>query len=314
MKNLNMKKDFFFLYRISNYTGNKKKDYRELRQIIYKKFEIKENLKEVLKMDENNNSKSNNYKLYIAVGIAIIILVVGFYLYYFYPQLIPGMASRALNGNVSILAIGLDDMESVTKGEINADTLVLFKLDTDGKQLELVNLVTDKREFNPEMGEEDIKAFLDEISKIASTDIGYYITVSYQGFVDLVDNLGGIDIALEEGLKIPDLNLDLKPGVNTLVGQESLNYSRWYDYTKDENDRVQRQQQILNGIIEKTYKGANLLDLPQIFKTTVDTYKSVKTNVDYTLIADIVEYLRKNEDLEVNYSVISQNENTSNSE
>ncbi len=309
-----MKKDFFFLYRISNYTGNKKKDYRELRQIIYKKFEIKENLKEVLKMDENNNSKSNNYKLYIAVGIAIIILVVGFYLYYFYPQLIPGMASRALNGNVSILAIGLDDMESVTKGEINADTLVLFKLDTDGKQLELVNLVTDKREFNPEMGEEDIKAFLDEISKIASTDIGYYITVSYQGFVDLVDNLGGIDIALEEGLKIPDLNLDLKPGVNTLVGQESLNYSRWYDYTKDENDRVQRQQQILNGIIEKTYKGANLLDLPQIFKTTVDTYKSVKTNVDYTLIADIVEYLRKNEDLEVNYSVISQNENTSNSE
>lgn len=265
-------------------------------------------------MEENNNSKSSNYKIYIAIGIAIIILVIGFYLYYFYPQLIPGMASTDLKGDLNFLAIGLDDLESVEKGEINVDALVLFKLKTDSKQLEVVNIVTDKRRFDPEMSEEDIKAYLDEISKAASTDISYYITISYQGFIDLVDNLGGIDITLKDKLKVPDLNLDLRAGVNTLIGQEVLNYSRWYDYTKDEKERIQRQQQVLNAIIEKAYKGANLLDLPQLFKTTIDTYKTVKTNIDYTLISDIVEFLRKNNNLEVSYSIISPDENPSNTD
>ncbi|HLV08703.1 MAG TPA: LCP family protein [Halanaerobiales bacterium] len=252
---------------------------------------------------KNNSSKKGNYKLYIAIGIALIILAIGFYLYYCYPELIPGMASTELKEDVSLLVIGLDDEESVEKGETNIDALVLFELKPEENQLKIINVISDKRSFDSEVDEEEIGSLIADIGEISSTEIKKHLTISYQGFVDLIDNLGGIDITLEEELRIPDLELELEEGANVLTGYEALNYCRWYDYTKNERDRIERQQQVLEAIIQKVYSSANLLDIPQLFETTVDTYKTVNTNIDYSLVADIISYFNDNEDLEYNYSI-----------
>ncbi|MDI3548436.1 MAG: polyisoprenyl-teichoic acid--peptidoglycan teichoic acid transferase [Halanaerobiales bacterium] len=362
--------------------------------------------------DQNkNNNRKNFSKMWVAIIIAIIFLLIGFYLYYFYPKLIPGMASineniieenerpgeiageetkevvkeetktlpnlikedansteevikeeteriteilkkdtkredttssdksvkeedkalisgikegitnlaqtikegvsnivnPDLKEDVNILIIGLDDLESVTRGEIAADALVLAKLHPEDKKLDLINIITKDKVLNLDMNnkEEELIDLLDKMGKITSTEIDYYFTISYQGFTNLVDNLDGIEIALKEDLKVPGLNLDLKAGRNTLSGAEALSYSRWLDYTKDERDRIRRQQQIISAMIKKAFFDKSIFDLPQLFKTTVDTFKMVNTNIEYNMITKIIAFFNNATELEINYNIIS---------
>ncbi|MTI60317.1 MAG: hypothetical protein FH762_10180 [Firmicutes bacterium] len=253
-----------------------------------------------------NSSRRNNYKIYIAVFIALILLAVGFYLYYFYPQLIPGMASTNLQDNVNVLIMGFDDAASSSEsdGEINVDTMVLVKLDTVENNLSVVNIISDDKSVSEDIKEEELSNIMAEAGALTDTDIDYYFTVSYNGFKNLVDNLEGITIELDEDLKIPDLALDLHEGNNNLSGEETLNYVRWYDYRTEETTRVKRQQQVINAIIDKAFQEKGLVDIPELFNTTVDTFKAVNTNIEYTLITELVQYLMKNKDeLTIDYTV-----------
>lgn len=256
---------------------------------------------------ENRNKKENNYKIIIAIIIALLLLSIGFYLYYFYPQIIPGMASTSLGKYVNVVIIGIDDLESVKKGSVHADSIVFAQLSTRENKLKLTNIVMETDIFEKDLEKQEVEGIMKEIEDITSKSINYYFTISYQGFINIIDSLGGISITRKEVLRIPDLELDLKPGINNLSGQEALNYARWYNYKTDERERIERQQQVISGLIEKAVNNKTLLDIPEIFNTTVKTFKSVKTNIEYTLITDIVEYLMKNK-INVDYNSIIKEE------
>ncbi|MFW6389652.1 MAG: LCP family protein [Halanaerobiales bacterium] len=260
---------------------------------------------------ENTKKENNNLKKYIAIIAALIILGVGFYLYYFYPQIIPGLASDSFDKKVNVLMMGMDDQESVGEGEINIDSLVLCQLNPDKNELKFVNIIKEDKlttNFNSkDINSEKLQEITTIISEKANVDVDYYLSLSYKGFKNLVNNLDGLEINLNEDIKIPDLDLDLEKGANKLNGQEALNYARWYDYNKDEKDRIKRQQQIINAILNKALKDKTLLDIPELFTTTVDTYKAVNTNIEYTLITDIVEYLLNNDNLNIEYDIIGNN-------
>ncbi|MFP4662763.1 MAG: LCP family protein [Halanaerobiales bacterium] len=254
--------------------------------------------------------ESNKKKVYIAIAIALLLLAIGFYFYYFYPQVIPGMASPSLNQDISILVVGVDDTESVSKGEISADSIILVELYSDSDKIKLTNIIMDEeRSFGETVEKEEVATLLEDLSEMTSTAPNYYFTLSYQGFINIVDNLGGLEIQREEELNIPDLNLDLKAGTNQLSGQEALNYARWYDYRTDRMERVERQRQIINALVDKGLRDKTLTDVPQLFTTTVDTFKSVKTNLELSTITDVVEFLMSNENINVSYDSIIINDN-----
>lgn len=248
--------------------------------------------------------ESNKKSIYIAIAIALLLLAIGFYLYYFYPQIIPGMASSSLKQDLKVLIVGLDDTESVLKGEIAADSLILAELFTNSNELKLTNIVIEERSFGEEIDESELKNLTKDVAELTSTELNYYFALSYQGFINLVDNVGGVKIERDEPLKISDLDLDLKKGTNSLTGQEALNYARWYDYRKDRKMRVDRQQQIISALLDKALKGKTLLDIPQLFSTTVDTFNSVETNLEYTLISDIIQHIMNNQKPTVSYDSI----------
>ena len=246
-------------------------------------------------------------KIYIAIGVAILLLAIGFYLYYFYPQVIPGLASTSLKQDVYILIVGLDDRESVVEGEVSADALVLAQLFVDNKEIKISNiLIEETPTFGEKIDEENITAFLDDIGELASVELNYYFTISYQGFIDLIDKLGGITITREEELNVPDLDLALTQGNNSLSGEEALNYARFFDYTKDEQDRAKRQQEIISAIIDKSLQEATLINVPQMFNTAIATYNSIQTNLEYSLVVDLIEFLMKNREISINYGLVTE--------
>jgi LCP family protein required for cell wall assembly len=86
--------------------------------------------------------------------------------------------------------------------------------------------------------------------------IHYYARVNFQGFIQIVDALGGVDIPVECELHdtFPDpanpeqgIDIDLDPGIQHLDGQYALWYarSRWSTHDFDRN---RRQQQVLRAL------------------------------------------------------------------
>jgi len=213
-----------------------------------------------------------------------------------------------LKEDVNILVVGFDDAASVTEGKISADALVLVKLHPQSQKLELSNIIINEKRFvfNRDFDKREINSLLYEIEGVTLTKIDYYFSLSYQGFIKLIDNLGGIEIMVHDDLKVPDLDLDLKTGKNILNGQTALSYSRWFNWRKDEKDRISRQQQVISAMINKAYYDKSILDLPQLFRTTIDAVKMVKTNLEYSLITRIFTFMKRSDELEVNYRIISE--------
>ena len=86
------------------------------------------------------------------------------------------------------------------------------------------------------------------------TEIDYYALVDFRGLVRLIDDIGGIDITLEEKLHDPTMHLTkkglkLKAGDSHLDGKTTLAFSRTR-HTDSDYDRSRRQHQVLASTID----------------------------------------------------------------
>jgi LCP family protein required for cell wall assembly len=258
--------------------------------------------------NESKNSKNNKFnKKWLGIIIALILLLIGFYLYYFYPQMGSGLAviGNELGERVNVLIVGLDDRDSVEKGEIEADSIVLVRLEAEKKILTFTAIPPNTKIDDESLKKISPEKMSEKIEEVIGVEPEYYFAIGYKGFEKVVDELSGIEVNLEEPLKVPDLGLYLKEGKNLLSGKEALNYSRWYDYTKDEKDRIKRQQQVLVGIVDKVLQSKTLLNIPKLYTTVIETFKSIETNLDQALISEVFEFLRNRNNMEINYKIFT---------
>lgn len=249
--------------------------------------------------------------IYIAIGIALLLLALGFYLYHFYPQIIPGMARISLEKDLHVLVIGLDDIESEENSGVFVDALVMAELNAENKEVKFTNIIQDEVKLSEEFTDDDLHLFMSEVNEVTDTELNYYFTISYKGFITLVDNLNGVDIELDDKLRVPDLDLDLEAGNNVLSGKEALNYARWYDYRKDELDRVNRQQKVIGALMGEVLKERTLIEIPELFTTIVDTFRAVKTNLSYSIITEVVDFTLRNRDIDVSFDMLDLTEEVS---
>jgi len=90
--------------------------------------------------------------------------------------------------------------------------------------------------------------------------IDHYVVIDFQGFIKVIDDLGGIDIYVEEEIDDPfysetELPGDYHPlhfeiGQQHMDGQTALDYSRTR-FDSSDLDRIHRQQQVIFAAIDK---------------------------------------------------------------
>ncbi len=89
--------------------------------------------------------------------------------------------------------------------------------------------------------------------------IDHYVSVDFEGFIHLVDELGGIEVDVKRRMKYHDpsdgTEIDLYPGVQRLDGEQALDYARFRksDIGSDASDfdRMDRQQEVVRKITDK---------------------------------------------------------------
>jgi LCP family protein required for cell wall assembly len=110
----------------------------------------------------------------------------------------------------------------------------------------------------------------------------YFARIDFEGFVTVIDTLGGVDVVvdceLHDTFPDPDTeagqsDIDLAPGVHHLEGKLALWYARSRWKTSD-YDRARRQQRVLRGLWTQIKRLGVLASLPDLWGDLTQTVQT----------------------------------------
>ncbi len=210
---------------------------------------------------------------------------------------------------VTILVLGIDERQQ-EKGPFRTDTMMLLTLDPVTLEAGMLSIPRDL--WVPIPGYQDARIntahFLGDLYDYEGSPGGgpglametveynlgvpvdYYARLNFQGFIDLVDLIGGIDINVEEtihddayptgdyGTEV----LHIEPGLHHFDGEMALKYARTRHGSSD-FDRARRQQKVMLAILDRV---TSLEMLPQLASRAQDIFATVEDSVSTNMTLD----------------------------
>ena len=167
-----------------------------------------------------------------------------------------------LEDTINLLLVGID---AASEDGIRTDTLMVLNIDIRELKINLLSIPRDTmidlpgQEGYDKINDAYSQAGIDLTKQVIEEKIGicidYYLEVNYDGFVGVVETLGGVELEVEERMDYVDkaggLNIDLEPGIQTLNGEEALDYARFRDRYTGDIGRIKRQQKLIQAGMEQ---------------------------------------------------------------
>jgi polyisoprenyl-teichoic acid--peptidoglycan teichoic acid transferase len=202
-------------------------------------------------------------------------------------------------GRVTILVLGSDQRPG---SSFRTDVMVLLTVDTRKRTVTAVSFPRDLYLEIPGWKEERLNtAFphggFELLAETFEVNFGlrpdFYIMTNMQGFVDIVDNLGGVTVSVGSTLKdecpwatpISDKGTcTVEAGLTEMEGATALWYIRSRK-TSSDFDRLRRAQEVLLGIFYKSMRQNPASRLPDLYNAYK---KNVQTNMSTTDMARLM--------------------------
>ncbi|MGE5589711.1 MAG: LCP family protein [Bacillota bacterium] len=227
-------------------------------------------------------------------------------------QAAPGFKSEpvAAAERINILVLGMDD-----EG-LRSDTVMVASFDAQTRSVGLLSIPRDSRVRVYTAGPDDVRALagtdlsrsgydkinaatayrskvmagiprsMRTVEQLLAVPIHYYVRIRLDGFVSLVDRLGGIDFDVPQNMNYDDptqnLHIHLKKGPQHLNGKQALElvrYRGYYGGTPERSDdlgRIHVQQGVIQAILERMESTGAILKLPSL---AGDLARAVDTNL-----------------------------------
>lgn len=206
---------------------------------------------------------------------------------------------------INLLLIGEEGIYDDDLGR--SDSSMILTINKEQKTLKLTSLMRDilvqipgylDNKLNAAYHNGGGKLLTETIEKNFGIQIDGYVIVNFQGFEDIVDELGGVEIELtaEEAAYLNSHNYISKkkyrnvvPGKQVFNGNQALGYCRVRyvissDHQAGDFGRTERQRRVLLTLFEK-YKSKNPVEMVKIAKKLLGY---VSTNLDNTEILTYV--------------------------
>lgn len=187
---------------------------------------------------------------------------------------------------LNILLLGSDARPHEKLG--NTDTIIVAHI--TGDSLRLLSIPRDTRVEIPGYGMHKINAAsrfggpeltAQVVSDLIGVPIDNYALIRWEGFINIVDALGGIDINVPDPMhddisERPEYQININEGLQHLNGQQALAFVRFRKEALGDIDRTGHQLDFMKALLEQARKPATILKLhvlvPQI-------YRNVNTNL-----------------------------------
>lgn len=179
---------------------------------------------------------------------------------------------------INILVLGVDAREDDIG---RSDTTFVVTIDTNAKKVTMLSIPRDSRVKIDGHGWDKInhaysfggsKLSKSSVENLLGIPIDYTVVMSFQGFVRMIDALGGVTIDVDKKMYYSDpydddggLYIDLHPGVQRLNGKLAIEYVRYRDEEGDIG-RVSRQQKFLKALLQEFTKPQLITKLPDLIK------------------------------------------------
>jgi len=186
-----------------------------------------------------------------------------------------------------------------------ADVVMLVFFDTDEGKIDILSIPRDtlvnvswgtkkinsyKNYYNAKQYSMDydqwVDALKDGVKKIVGYEPDSYVTVDMDGFVELVEAIGGVYYDVPHTMKKADENIYVSAGPQLLDGQNALGVVRFRDYVEGDIERIQVQQGFIKALLgdllqaENVFKINALLDIYNEYVDTDLTYRNLAWYVD----------------------------------
>ena len=120
------------------------------------------------------------------------------------------------------------------------------------------------------------------VRKLTGIPIHHYAQIDFQGFVKVVDALGGVKLYLDRPIVDSDAHIDLPKGCVTLSGREALGFVRVRKIDSDFG-RIARQQRFLREIVDQVTSARVALNVPKLFSLVDAGAKALDTDKSLSL-------------------------------
>lgn len=166
----------------------------------------------------------------------------------------------------------------------------------------LLNAVWAWAEANPSLfpGEEQpgLAATRDAVSGTLGLSIDYYAIVNLQGFIDLVDAMGGVRLTVERRLPIGGIDPEgnpIEPTGYILPGEQVLNgfTALWYARSRagsDDYDRMRRQRCAIAAVVDQAEPARLARAFPRL---AASAERNVQTDIRVSELDAFVELARR---------------------
>jgi len=229
---------------------------------------------------------------------------------------------------INILLLGSRGIDEPGDGKLLSDSIILVSIKKSAKEVALISFPRDfytqlwcadeKKKINFAYAYGGLSCAKKTISYLSNLYVDYAVSINFQGLTELIDDLGGIDVYLDEPFEesfqwakegweedehwfIKEIEGEekwvfyLPEGKNYLDGKTALYYVR-SRYSTNDFDRMRRQQDVLVSIKEKSLSLNVLLNPLKIYNLLDTLGKNVKTDMG---LDDIKKLINLSSDLNI---------------
>lgn len=219
----------------------------------------------------------------------------------------------------NILIIGIDTRVGEEHLASRSDTMMIFTVDEMHNKLKITSIMRDtyadipgyvSQKLNHSYAYGGAELLLKSLSKTFDINIDDYIIIDFKGFKNIIDTIGGIEVDVNFA-QIEDLNNCMyglneesivevsQSGKQSLNGMQALAYARMRHTGDGTYDRVKRQREIVQLVIDKLQE-APISKYPALAS---NIFQSIKTNICF---GDAVELVFKAYSIKCNRNELEQ--------
>lgn len=191
---------------------------------------------------------------------------------------------------INFLVMGADTTDD---DEGRSDTLFIVHVDFKTKMATMINIPRDFYVDIPGNGKDKINhsynfggpaLTIKTVQEYTGLPIHHYVVVDYEGFINLVNTVGGVTVDVKEDMVDDELGDPLYKGVQKLDGNQSLFYVRFRNTALGDFTRIADQQNFVRSLINESARIQTAFKIPalvNIMTNYIKTDMSVSELVDF---------------------------------
>ncbi len=189
---------------------------------------------------------------------------------------IDAIDTMSIQGIKVVLVIGCDARPTVDDVG-RTDTIMVVFFDSNANEIRLLSIPRDtyvtlptsggKTKINHSYSFGGVSLLEETIEQNIGIEIDNYMEVDFNGFKELVDIMGGVDLDVEDRMLNKNEGIDLQPGLQTLDGANALAYVRYREPLYADIGRIDRQQKFISAMLNQAFDISNVWHIPKMINT-----------------------------------------------